>query len=335
MVHLRVQGGKAAEMPEVPVFRHLVKISRPAQPVQYADVEGCLTFPELECLQHLPVSGEVGGHVALHGRLASPQDVRPEEFRPGGDETAPVIRGEHTATLPRLFHQPCVVRAEIIDAQFVGIPVYRAEEVVRIILEIALRPLQSPACVIEEQHALSGLYSREYTVAGILLAAPMEVVVGFQQPARPPVVECPFKLADNKVPAVGPPVGVGRLMDKSDIPQPLVVVGGPRASVDYIPHKGFHPVLIPIGGLDAVDPFLGQVGPFQLFPDLAEAELPEPAVQVICVRRQHPAVFQVVPAVQYESDIHGGTVLIYNFLPEGFRPVLFLFSGNSSHCPAG
>ncbi|WP_288675580.1 hypothetical protein [uncultured Bacteroides sp.] len=163
----------------------------------------------------------------------------------------------------------------------------------------------------------------------------MEVVVGFQQPARPPVVECPFKLADNKVPAVGPPVGVGRLMDKSDIPQPLVVVGGPRASVDYIPHKGFHPVLIPIGGLDAVDPFLGQVGPFQLFPDLAEAELPEPAVQVICVRRQHPAVFQVVPAVQYESDIHGGTVLIYNFLPEGFRPVLFLFSGNSSHCPAG
>ena len=157
MVHLRVQGGKAAEMPEVPVFRHLVKISRPAQPVQYADVEGCLTFPELECLQHLPVSGEVGGHVALHGRLASPQDVRPEEFRPGGDETAPVIRGEHTATLPRLFHQPCVVRAEIIDAQFVGIPVYRAEEVVRIILEIALRPLQSPACVIEEQHALSGL----------------------------------------------------------------------------------------------------------------------------------------------------------------------------------
>lgn len=226
MVHLRVQGGKAAEMPEVPVFRHLVKISRPAQPVQYADVEGCLTFPELECLQHLPVSGEVGGHVALHGRLASPQDVRPEEFRPGGDETAPVIRGEHTATLPRLFHQPCVVRAEIIDAQFVGIPVYRAEEVVRIILEIALRPLQSPACVIEEQHALSGLYSREYTVAGILLAAPVEVVVGFQQPARPPVVECPFKLADNKVPAVGPPVGVGRLMDKSDIPQPLVVVGG-------------------------------------------------------------------------------------------------------------
>ena len=135
---------------------------------------------------------------------------------------------------------------------------YRAEEVVRIILEIALRPLQSPACVIEEQHALSGLYSREYTVAGILLAAPVEVVVGFQQPARPPVVECPFKLADNKVPAVGPPVGVGRLMDKSDIPQPLVVVGGPRASVDYIPHKGFHPVLIPIGGLDAVDPCLVQ-----------------------------------------------------------------------------
>ena len=39
--------------------------------------------------------------------------------------------------------------------------------------------------------------------------------------------------------------------------------------------------------------------------------------------------------VQYESDIHGGTVLIYNFLPEGFCPVLFLFSDNSSHCPAG
>lgn len=84
MVHLQVQGGKAAEMPEVSVFRHLVKISRPAQPVQYADVEGRLTFPELECLQHLPVSGEVGGHVALHGGLASPQDVRPEEFRLGG-----------------------------------------------------------------------------------------------------------------------------------------------------------------------------------------------------------------------------------------------------------
>lgn len=120
MVHLQVQGGKAAEMPEVSVFRHLVKISRPAQPVQYADVEGRLTFPELECLQHLPVSGEVGGHVALHGGLASPQDVRPEEFRLGGDETAPVIRGEHPAALPRLFHQPCVVRTEIIDAQFVG-----------------------------------------------------------------------------------------------------------------------------------------------------------------------------------------------------------------------
>lgn len=140
MAHLRAQGGKAAEMPEVPVFRHLVKISRPAQPVQYADVEGCLTFPELEYLQHLPVSGEVGGHVALHGGLASPQDVRPEEFRPGGDETAPVVGGKHPAALPRLFHQPCVVRAEIIDAQFVGISVYRAEEVVRIILEIALRP---------------------------------------------------------------------------------------------------------------------------------------------------------------------------------------------------
>ena len=152
-------------MPEVPVFRHFVKISRPAQPVQYADVEGCLTFPELECLQHFPVSGEVGGHVALHGGLASPQDVRPEEFRPGGDETAPVIRGEHPAALPRLFHQPCVVRAEIIDAQFVGIPVYRAKEVVRIILEIALRPLQSPACVIEEQHALSGLQGQRRSIS--------------------------------------------------------------------------------------------------------------------------------------------------------------------------
>ena len=335
MVHLRAQGGKAAEMPEVSVFRHFVKISRPAQPVQYADVEGCLTFPELECLQHFPVSGEVGGHVSLHGGLASPQDVRPEEFRLSGDETAPVIRGEHPAALPRLFHQPCVVRAEIIDAQFVGIPVYRAEEVVRIILEIALRPLQSPACVIEEQHALSGLYSREYTVAGILLAAPVEVVVGFQQPARPPVVECPFKLADNKVPAVGPPVGVGRFMDKSDIPQPLVVVGGPCASVNYIPYKGFHPVAIFTGGLDAVDPFLGQVGPFQLSSDLTETELPEPAVQVIYVRRQHPAVFQLVPAVQYESDIHSGTVLIYNSLPEGLRPALFLFSDASSRCPAG
>ncbi|WP_250719254.1 hypothetical protein [Bacteroides fragilis] len=180
---------------------------------------------------------------------------------------------------------------------------------------------------------MSGLYSREYTVAGILLAVPVEVVVGFQQPARPPVVECPFKLADNKVPAVGPPVGVGRFMDKSDIPQPLVVVGGPCASVNYIPHKGFHPVAIFTGGLDAVDPFLGQVGPFQLSSDLTETKLPEPAVQVIYVRRQNPAVFQLVPAVQYESNIHGGTVLIYNFLPEGFRPALF--SDVSSRCPAG
>lgn len=77
MVHLRAQGGKTAEMPEVSVFRYLVKIPRPAQPVQYADVERCLIFHELECLQHLPVSGEVWGHVALHGGLASPQDVRP------------------------------------------------------------------------------------------------------------------------------------------------------------------------------------------------------------------------------------------------------------------
>lgn len=173
--------------------------------------------------------------------------------------------GANIRRLPRLFHQPCVVRAEIIDAQFVGISVYRAEEVCPHYTGDSSPPFQSPACVVEEQHALSGLYGRKHTVAGILLAALVEVVVGFQQPARPPVVERPFKLADDKVPAVGPPVRVGRLMDKSDIPQPLVVVGGPRASVDYIPHKGFHPVLIPIGSLDAVDTFLGQVGPFSCF----------------------------------------------------------------------
>ena len=83
-------------------------------------------------------------------------------------------------------------------------------------------------------------------------------------------------------------------MDKSDIPQPLVVVGGPCTSVNYIPHKGFHPVAIFTGGLDAVDPFLGQVGPFQLSSDLTETKLPEPAVQVIYVRRQNPAVFRSI-----------------------------------------
>lgn len=59
-------------------------------------------------------------------------------------------------------------------------------------------------------------------------------------------------------------------MDKSDTRRPLVVVGGPCASVNYYPHKGFHPVVIFTGGLDAVDPFLGQVGPFQLPSDLTE-----------------------------------------------------------------
>ena len=75
MVHLRVQGGKAAEMPEVPVFRHLVKISRPAQPVQYADVEGCLTFPELDVFsisRYRARSGDMSHSTAgLHPRRMS------------------------------------------------------------------------------------------------------------------------------------------------------------------------------------------------------------------------------------------------------------------------